>query len=80
MPPGSVLSERNLSRPILIKRGENIRIVARVGELEVFANGVTFSQGAAGDLVRVQNSVTKRIMTGRVQEDKSVLVLNQPGG
>ena len=80
MPPGSVLSERNLSRPILIKRGENIRIVARVGELEVFANGVTFSQGAAGDLVRVQNSVTKRIMTGRVQEDKSVLVLNQSGG
>ena len=80
MPPGSVISERNLSRPILIKRGENIRIVARVGELEVFANGVTFSQGAAGDLVRVQNSVTKRIMTGRVQEDKSVLVLNQPGG
>ena len=80
MPPGSVLSERNLSRPILIKRGENIRIVARVGELEVFANGVTFSQGAAGDLVRVQNTVTKRIMTGRVQEDKSVLVLNQSGG
>ena len=37
-------------------------------------------QGAAGDLVRVQNLVTKKFLTGRVQNDKSVLVLNQPGG
>ena len=80
LPPGSVIGERNLTRPILIKRGENVKIVARVGELEVVANGVTFAQGAAGDLVRVQNLVTKKFLTGRVQNDKSVLVLNQPGG
>ena len=38
------------------------------------------SQGAAGDLIRVQNLTTKRFLTGRVQEDKSVLVLNYQGG
>lgn len=80
LPPGSVIGERNLTRPILVKRGENVKIVARVGELEVVANGVAFAQGAAGDLVRVQNLVTKKFLTGRVQNDKSVLVLNQPGG
>ena len=80
MPPGSILSERSLVRPILVKRGENVRIVARIGEIDVYANGVALAQGAAGDLIRVQNTTTKRILTGRVQEDKSVLVLNQPGG
>ena len=80
MPPGSVLSERSLTRPILIKRGEQVRIVARIGEIEIYANGVSYSQGAVGDLIRVQNTTTKKILTGRVQEDKTVLVINQPGG
>ena len=80
MPPGSVLSERSLTRPLLIRRGEQVRIVARIGEIEIYANGVSYSQGAVGDLVRVQNTTTKKILTGRVQEDKTVLVLNQPGG
>jgi len=38
------------------------------------------AQGAVGDLIRVQNLTTKRFLTGRVQQDKSVLVLNQQGG
>jgi flagella basal body P-ring formation protein FlgA len=54
--------------------------VARIGDIDVDGGGVAFSQGASGDLIRVQNTITKRILTGRVQEDKSVLVLNQPGG
>ncbi len=78
--PGSVLFERSLTRPILVKQGEMIRIAARIGEIEVSAGGVAMSQGAAGDLIRVQNLTTKRFLTGRVQEDKSVLVLNHQGG
>ena len=79
-PPGSVVFERSLTRPILVKQGEMIRIAARIGEIEVSAGGVAMSQGAAGDLIRVQNLTTKRFLTGRVQEDKSVLVLNYQGG
>ena len=78
--PGGILYEKALSRPILVKQGEIIRLTARIGELEISAAGIALSQGAAGDLVRVQNSTTKKILTGRVQEDKSVLVLNQQGG
>ena len=80
MPPGSVLSERSVTRPILVRRGELVRILARIGEIEIYANGVSYSQGAVGDLIRVQNTTTKKILTGRVQADKTVLVLNQPGG
>ncbi len=78
--PGSVISEKSLIHPILVKRGEIVRLVSRIGEIEVAANGIAFAQGAAGDLIRVQNTTTKRILTGRVQDDKSVLVINQPGG
>ena len=80
IPPGNVLHERSLTRPILVKSGEMVRIAARIGEIEVVAMGQALSQGAAGDLIRVQNLNTKRMLTGRVQEDKSILVLNQQGG
>lgn len=78
--PGTVLSERSLMRPLLVRRGDSIRLIAKVNGLEVAAMGVALSQGAAGDIVKVQNTATKKILNGRVQEDKSVLVLNQQGG
>ena len=80
VPPGSILYDKALSRPIVIRQGEIVHMKARIGELEVTASGVALSQGAAGDMVKVQNSSTKRIMTGRVQDDKSVLVMNQQEG
>ena len=55
-------------------------MTARVGSLEVAALGVALTSGAAGDQIRVQNSATKKIMNGQVQDDKSVLVMNQSGG
>ena len=78
--PGTVLFERLLSRPILVRHGVIIRIAARIGDSEVSAGGLAMAQGAAGDMIRVQNLTTKRILTGRVQADKSVLVLNHQGG
>ena len=80
MAPGTVMTERNVKRPIVVQRGEIVQLRARIGELEVAANGVALAAGAAGDLIKVQNSTTKKILTGRVQEDKTVLVLNQTGG
>lgn len=80
MTQGSILHERALVRPILVKQGEMVRIAARIGEIEVSASGLALSAGAAGDLIKVQNLTTKRLMTGRVQADKSVLVLDQQGG
>lgn len=78
--PGAVIYEKALMRPIVIQRGAMVRLSSRIGELEVSANGVALASGAVGDIIRVQNSNTKRMLTGRVQEDKSVLVLDQPGG
>ena len=78
--PGTVLGERTLMRPMLVRRGESIRLLARVGTLEVSALGVALSGGAMGELIRVQNSTTKKIMNGYVQDDKSVLVMDQQGG
>ena len=79
-PPGTVLGERNVTRPLIVKRGETVRLLARVGTLEVAALGIALANGASGDLIKVQNSTTKKIMNGHVQDDKSVLVMNQQGG
>ena len=69
LPPTSTALERALEQAS-----------ARIGDIEVSAGGLAMAQGAAGDMIRVQNLTTKRILTGRVQADKSVLVLNHQGG
>ena len=78
--PGTVLTENMLIKPMLIRRGDVVRIVARIGQMEVSASGLALSQGGVGDRIRVQNVDTKKYLTGRVQADKSVLVLDDRGG
>ena len=78
--PGTVLTENMIVKPTLIKRGDTVRIVARIGQMEVSAAGLALSQGGVGDRIRVQNIDTKKYLSGRVQADKSVLVLEDRGG
>lgn len=78
--PGTVITEAMLVKPLLVRRGDTIRIVARVGQMEVSAAGLALSQGGIGDRIRVQNLDSKRYLSGRIQADKSVLVLEDRGG
>jgi flagella basal body P-ring formation protein FlgA len=78
--PGTVLTENMIVKPTLIKRGDTVRIVARIGQMEVSAAGLALSQGGVGDRIRVQNIDTKKYLSGRVQADKSVLVMEDRGG
>jgi len=53
---GEVLRATLLSSPILVKRGEAVRIVARREQIEVSMAGEALDAGARGAMVRVRNA------------------------
>ena len=61
-----VLQPGNVLPPTLVSKGEKVVINAATQGLEIRASGIALSDGALGELVRVKNVQTKRIIEGRV--------------
>ena len=50
----------------LVRRGENVMIVATTASIQVSMKGKAMSDGAKGELIEVQNIKTKRVIQGIV--------------
>ncbi len=59
---GSVVTPHMVEAPRLIRRGEQVTIVARSGGIEIQAAGTALSDGARGELVRVRNNSSRKIV------------------
>lgn len=72
LPAGTVLTPDVLAADFLVRRGQEVVLLASVGGIEVRAKGVALSDGAASDHVRVQNLSSQKVVEG-VVEDESVV-------
>jgi flagellar basal body P-ring formation protein FlgA len=72
--PGTALAVDLLSADILVKRGQRVTLVARVGGLEVRAEGEAIADANAAGRVRVLNLNSRRIVEGQVETRDCVLV------
>ncbi|SDE99386.1 flagellar basal body P-ring formation chaperone FlgA [Sporolituus thermophilus] len=77
--PGAVITDSALTKPILIRRGQFIAIIARGGGIEAVAAGQALQDGAEGQVIRVQNIQSKKILSAQVLDDASALVLTYRG-
>lgn len=71
--PGTALSENVLEKPLLIKRGKTVRIVAHSGGIEVSAPGIALQSGSEGQSIRVQNANSRKVITARIIDETTVL-------
>lgn len=71
---GAPLAPDMLAPNVLVKRGQEVILVARVGGIEVRAKGVALSDGAADGRVRVQNLNSQRVVEGVVTDESVVRV------
>lgn len=69
---GQILTPRLLVQPQLVRRGGNVQIVARNGPVEVRAPGEALEAGRLGDVVRVRNTSTGRVIRARVVDSALV--------
>ncbi|MDX1693367.1 MAG: flagellar basal body P-ring formation chaperone FlgA [Ketobacteraceae bacterium] len=69
-----VIKPGNVSPPTLVTRGEKVVIHATTTGISIRASGIALSDGVLGEVVRVKNSQTKRIIEGRVSAAGQVTV------
>jgi len=72
--PGTLLTSRHLVPIDLVERRQNVTVVARAEGLEITMRAVALEDGAAGEIVRLENPETGKTLTGRVAEDGRVIV------
>ncbi|MEE9611432.1 MAG: flagellar basal body P-ring formation chaperone FlgA, partial [Desulfatiglandales bacterium] len=68
------LKEWMLERPPIVKRGDMVTILAESGVLRVTVPGRVLEKGYLGELVRVQNAMSKRQIHARVINNSTVVV------
>jgi flagellar basal body P-ring formation protein FlgA len=69
-----VVSVNNLSKPIIIKKGETITIVAKNNGFQISMKGVALMAGSKGDKIKVKNIKTKKVIQGIVFDAQTVKV------
>lgn len=52
--------------PVLVKVRQPVRLVVRLGGMNVEATGEAMQDGRAGETIKVQNAASKKVVTGRV--------------
>jgi flagella basal body P-ring formation protein FlgA len=66
LPVGSVISQRHLTLPTIIRRNQTVTIIAHTGTVAVEVKGVAKKEGRLNDIIRVMNTSSKRIIQGKV--------------
>lgn len=69
-----VILPQSLSTPKLVNKGESISIQAISSGLSIKAMGVALADGSLGDLIRVRNSKTQRIVEGRISAPGQIVI------
>jgi flagella basal body P-ring formation protein FlgA len=63
---GIVIDPGQIRPPYLVQRGQTVRIVAKTPTYEVAMHGKALSNGALGEVVRVKNTKSNRVVEGVV--------------
>jgi len=72
---GAILQSSMLSDRMLIKKGDEVRVIAKSGKLEILTSGEAKGGGRLGDRVEVINKSSGQIVVGEIIGDKTVKVL-----
>ena len=73
--PGLVVTDLMLNKPVIIKRGDLVNVVARIGGMEVAVVGKAMQDGYEGQLIRIQNVNSNKYISAKVLDETTVQVL-----
>lgn len=71
---GTIVSLKNLVEPMLVKRGDNVVISTQKAEFSIRMSGVAMMDGIKGQIIRVKNQNSGRIINATVIEPGLVSV------
>ena len=76
---GTVLTKWIVTKPILVKRGNIITLVAKSKNMEVTATGQALEDGAAGQMIRIKNLNSQKIVVAQVIDAVSAQAVTYNG-
>lgn len=71
---GSVITLPQLKNPVLIHRGQKVTLLAEMDGIEVRMTGTAMQNAVSGDLIKVKNLTSQRIIEGIVLNNKTIKV------
>lgn len=74
LPAGAVLMSQDAQSPRLIRRGDAVVLVSRIGSIEVRAQGKALAAAGVDERLSVENSSSRRVVQGQVLASGEVLV------
>lgn len=77
LPAGAVLRTTMLTKPMIVERMAPVKIVSRLNGAEIVVDGQALQDGREGEIIRVKNLVTKKVITARIVDAATVEVLNR---
>ena len=71
---GAVLFDRFLMAPVLVKRGDQVVILAQSDQFRITALGEAKTAGSRGEMIRVKNLMSRKSLLARVKDSGLVEV------
>lgn len=71
---GRVVTVSSLGRPTLVKKGDQVTIIAESGSMKITAPGIVREKGYKDSLVQVLNIQTQKMVYGMVMDSRTVKV------
>lgn len=62
----SPITPSSLTQPVIIKRGQPVSILVKTGNFQVSVKGKALMDGTADELIRAENTSSKKIIYGKV--------------
>jgi flagellar basal body P-ring formation protein FlgA len=74
LPAGTALTVEMLVPDLVVRRGQQVTLIAAIGHVEIRAQGHALTEGGVADRVRVQNTSSLKVVEGVVGSDGAVRV------
>jgi flagellar basal body P-ring formation protein FlgA len=74
LPAGTALTVDMLIPDVVVRRGQQVTLIAASGPVEIRAQGHALTEGGVADRVRVQNMSSLKVVEGVVESDSVVRV------
>ena len=77
--PGKPITANELDMPILVKRNQEVMIVSHMENITAQTEGVALKNGRKGDVIKVRNESSQRVVSAVVKDTGLVSTLNSDG-
>ena len=71
---GTAISPSMINLPIIVKRGQAITLIVERPGFSVNMKGIALKKGRKGDIIKVKNGKSNKVLYGRVVDANSVLI------